>query len=273
VPGGPHNGSVTRPPARVANGGPATARSLGFSLSAAPSPAADEDSRGGRRDRIADLRRAALLPRPPGGTGPDPRAGPDPGRPDRRPGPGGLLRRAPPSHPAAHRGTARGVRARAARSAPAPGAGPARHEPDGAGAARRARRDHRAGACRGPARAAPPCRALGLRAGRDVPGLGCVPDGAGTRARSPRAPRDARPRPPRGAVGRRPRRREPGLESPAPGCPGAARRARAPAGAAQHTDHRTRGDFPRCGAPFPRPGRVLRPGRAAGPPRAPGSER
>ena len=97
-PGGVRNGSVTRPPADVAGSRERRVRSLPFSLSAAPSPAADHYV-GRRRD---EQRRGRPGPRP------HPRrpvrapVGPVPGRSDRRARPG--RRRSRPAPLPHHRG-------------------------------------------------------------------------------------------------------------------------------------------------------------------------
>ena len=237
-------------------------------------PGRGHDVRGGRRDCFPGRApgTVVLRRRRPRGAGAG--SARHPGRPDRRPGPGGLLGRVPPPAAAAHRGPPRARAPRAARPAAArpAGAGAAHHGPDAARHGGRAGGRPGRAAVRWAARPRAPGRAVGLRFGRRAPRLGY----AATRARpgcaaAVPANHAARAGPRCRAVGRRRRRRAPRLAARAQRRPHpASRRARAAARAPEHPDRPARSVFPRCRAPFPRPGRILRPGRAAGPPRRAG---
>jgi hypothetical protein len=250
-----HNGSVTRPTANVGGARRMAARSLPFSLSAAPSPAADQDLAGGEHEqRHGRSGRSARRCRPVPARG-----RPEPRGPDRRPRPRG-------GHALTHS---------AGRAAPHPrhatGNGP--HRPTAVGAARAdgptgarvLRAGPRAGARgahrRQPRPAAdrrPPGRALGRRSARRVPGLATCP------AQGPVDVGRARLAPPHRDVGRRSEGRVPGLGRtvrPPPGIPPG--RPRGAAGDAQHPDDPLRDAVARrAQASSPR----ARTGRAAGDP-------
>jgi hypothetical protein len=250
-----HNGSVTRPTANVGEARRMAARSLPFSLSAAPSPAADETSAGGEHEqRDGPSGRSARQRRPVPA-----RARPDLRGPDRRARP---RRRHPVPHPAGGaaphpRRTPGGGPRRSAALGAARSDGPPRTgvlRTDARSGTRRAdRRQPRPAADR-----RPPGGALGCGSAGRVPGLAAGP------AQGPADVGPARPAPAGGPVGRRPEGRVPGLgrgvrrtTGTPPG------RARGADGVAEHPHDPVRDAFPRCGqASPPRAG----PGRAAGDP-------